>query len=101
NFAGAPFVDDVQSFHNVEKLISIYTSVESIEYDMCSKSCLAFMGPYSALDDCPICGMSHWNQARLQASNGCTRVTAQKFTTIPLGLQLQALYHCRDSHLYR
>ncbi|KAG2749072.1 hypothetical protein P692DRAFT_20780095, partial [Suillus brevipes Sb2] len=97
NFAGAPSVDNVQSFYNVERLISTYTGVESIEHDMCSNSCLAFTGPYSALDDCPICGTSRWNQARLQASNGRTRVATQKFTTIPLGPQLQALYRHPDS----
>ncbi|KAJ8589580.1 hypothetical protein M405DRAFT_899515, partial [Rhizopogon salebrosus TDB-379] len=97
NFAGAAAVDDVQSFYNVEKLISTYTGVESIEHDMCSKSCLAFTGPYSNLDHCPMCDTSRWNEARLQASNGRTRVAAQKFVTIPLGPQLQALYRHPDS----
>lgn len=92
---GAPSVNDVLSFHNVEKLISTYTGIESMLHNMCSKSCLAFMGPYSALDNCPIYGTSHWNQVQLQASNEHTRVTAQKFTTILLGLKLQAL----DCHL--
>ncbi|KAG2076100.1 hypothetical protein BDR04DRAFT_1133197 [Suillus decipiens] len=93
NFAGAAAVDDIPSFYHVEKLISTHTGVKSLEHDMCSQSCLAFMGPYSALDCCLICDTSHWNQARLQVSNGCTRVTAQKFITIPLGLQLQAFAH--------
>jgi hypothetical protein len=97
NFAGAAAVDDVQSFYNVEKLISTYTGVESIEHDMCSKSCLAFTGPYSNLNRCPMCDTSRWNEARLQASNGRTRVAAQKFVTIPLGPQLQALYRHPDS----
>ncbi|KAG0701436.1 hypothetical protein DFH29DRAFT_990075 [Suillus ampliporus] len=97
NFAGAAAVADVQSFYNVEKLISTYTGVEPIEHDMCSESCIAFTGPYSTLDQCPMCGTSRWNQARLQASNGRTRVAAQKFVTIPLGPQLQAMYRHPDS----
>ncbi|KAG1882568.1 hypothetical protein F4604DRAFT_1879305 [Suillus subluteus] len=63
------------SFYHIEKLISTYTGVKSLEHDMCSQSCLAFMGPYSALDRCPICDTSRWNQARLQASNGRTRAS--------------------------
>ncbi|KAG1898620.1 uncharacterized protein F5891DRAFT_932255, partial [Suillus fuscotomentosus] len=92
NFAGADGVDDLLSFYSVEKLISQYTGVESIEHDMCPKSCLAFTSPYADLDNCPMCTTSRWDQVKLQASNGRSRVTAQKLITIPLGLQLQSLY---------
>ncbi|KAG1824881.1 uncharacterized protein BJ212DRAFT_1476169 [Suillus subaureus] len=95
NFGGADGVDNLLSFYNVKKLITQYTGVESIEHDMCPKSCLAFTGPYADLDQCPLCTMSRWDQAKLQASNGHNKVAAQKFITIPLGPQLQSLY--RDS----
>jgi hypothetical protein len=49
NFTEAAGVDDVLSFYNVEKIIVQYTGVESIKYDMCLKSCLAFTGPF---EDC-------------------------------------------------
>ncbi|KAG2029434.1 hypothetical protein BDR03DRAFT_880773, partial [Suillus americanus] len=46
--------DSILSFYNVEKLIVQYTSVKSIEHDMCPDSCLASTGPYAALEICPL-----------------------------------------------
>jgi hypothetical protein len=89
--------DSILSFYNVEKLIVQYTGVKTIEHDMCPDSCLAFTGPYAALEICPLCDKSHWDQEKLRASNGHSKVVAQKFTTIPLGPQLQALYRDPDS----
>ncbi|KAG1736156.1 uncharacterized protein EDB91DRAFT_1022677, partial [Suillus paluster] len=97
NFAGAAGVDDILSFYSVEKLIVQYTGVESIKHDMCPKSCLAFTGPFATLESCPMCDTSWWDQARLCASNGHTKVAAQTFMTLPLGPQLQALYRHPDS----
>ena len=59
---------------------------------MCPNSCLAFTGPYSDEEVCPLCGASRWNQERLQFTNGRSKVPAKRFTTIPLGPQLQVLY---------
>jgi hypothetical protein len=98
NFAGAAAgVEDILSFYSVEKLIAQYTGVESIKHDMCSQSCLAFTGPFVDLESCPMCETSRWDQAKLRASNGHTKVAAQTFTTLPLGPQLQALYRHPDS----
>ncbi|KAF9224591.1 hypothetical protein BS17DRAFT_795519 [Gyrodon lividus] len=57
---------------------------------MCPNTCLVYTGPYELLESCPKCTMSHWNQEKLQTSNGCTKVPACKFTTITLVTQLQA-----------
>jgi len=74
NFAGAAGVNDILSFYNIKKLIAQYTGVESIKHNMCPKSCLAFMGPLATLECCPMCNTSWWDQARLHASNGHTKV---------------------------
>ncbi|KAG1847252.1 hypothetical protein C8R48DRAFT_547524, partial [Suillus tomentosus] len=89
--------EDILSFYAVEKLISKYTGVESIDHDMCPNTCLAYTGPYAHLDNCPICDASRWDQARLRSTNGRVKVAAQKFSTIPLGPQLQSLYRHPDS----
>ncbi|KAG2028960.1 hypothetical protein BDR03DRAFT_882217 [Suillus americanus] len=97
NFTGAEGADKILSFHAVEKLISQYTGVEVIEHNMCSQSCLAFMGPFMDLKNCPMCGTHQWDQAKLHASNGHIKVVSQKFATITLGPQLQVLYYHPDS----
>ena len=90
NFSGAPGVDDIQSFYNVERTIRTFTGVEPIHHDMCSNTCLTYTGPFADLDACLICGTSRWNQQTLQGSNGHLKLPAQTFTTIPLAPQLQA-----------
>ncbi|KAG1866996.1 hypothetical protein C8R48DRAFT_599867, partial [Suillus tomentosus] len=97
NFEGANGAEEILSFYNVEKLIRQHTGVESIDHDMCPESCLAFTGPFAHLESCPMCGSYRWDQAKLRASNGRTKVAAQTFVTIPLGPQLQALYRDPDS----
>ncbi|KAG2064175.1 hypothetical protein BDR04DRAFT_1035995 [Suillus decipiens] len=97
NFAGAEGADEVLSFKAVEKFIVKYTGVESVEHDMCPESCLAFTGPYADEDNCPLCGTSRWDQAKMQASGGRQKVSAQTFVTIPIGLQLQAVYRNPES----
>ncbi|KAG1718086.1 hypothetical protein EDB19DRAFT_1608918, partial [Suillus lakei] len=97
NFAGAEGVDEVLSFKAVEKFIAKYTRVESVEHDMCPDSCITFTGPYANEDNCPLCGTSRWDQAKMQASGGRLKVAAQKFVTIPIGPQLQAVYQNPES----
>jgi len=92
NFTGAPGIEDLLSFHKVESLIEAMTGVKKVQHDMCPNSCLAFTGPYSDEEVCPLCGASRWNQERLQFTNGRSKVPAKRFTTIPLGPQLQVLY---------
>ena len=96
NFSGAPGIEDLLSFHNVENLIAAMTGVEKLQHDMCPNSCAAFTGPYSDKEECPLCGTSRWNQEHLDCTNGRSKVPAKRFTTIPLGPQLQALYRDPD-----
>ncbi|KAG1831174.1 hypothetical protein F4604DRAFT_2023567 [Suillus subluteus] len=83
---------DVPSHARIERLIAEYTGVESIEHDMCPESCVAFTGPFAELEHCPICGTERYDPIKLRASGGRTYVARQKFITIPLGTQLQALW---------
>ncbi|KAF8834252.1 hypothetical protein BDN67DRAFT_1049049, partial [Paxillus ammoniavirescens] len=97
NFASAPGAEDILSYHNVERLIRTHTGTELILHDMCPKTCHAFTGPYSTLDECYICQTSWWNEEKLQGSNGRVKVPAQQFTTIPVGPELQACSHSPES----
>jgi hypothetical protein len=58
NLRHIPGIGDPLSFHAVESLIGTFTGVEPILEDMCPDSCVAFTGPYSDLDACPICQAS-------------------------------------------
>ncbi|KIK11165.1 hypothetical protein PISMIDRAFT_39332, partial [Pisolithus microcarpus 441] len=85
--------------HNVENLIASVTGIEKVQHDMCPNSCVAFTGPYADREQCPLCETSRWNEEVLRGTNGRSKLPAKRFTTIPLGLQLQALY--RDPDLAR
>ncbi|TFK31192.1 hypothetical protein BDQ12DRAFT_619331 [Crucibulum laeve] len=54
---------------------------------MCPNSCVAYTGPFSELDKCPICKEDQYN----------AKGSWQYFTTIPLGPQLQALWRSPES----
>lgn len=90
NFANVPDMENLLSFYSIEKLISTYTGIEVILNDMCPNTCLAFTGPYSDLEECPMCQASQWNKAKLQGMSDQLKVPAQQFTMIPVGFQLQA-----------
>ena len=53
-----PDIGNILSFYQVEKLIGTLTGVELILHDMCPNMCLAFTGPFSHLDECPLCQAS-------------------------------------------
>ena len=92
NISESPTCANILSFHAVEKKITEYTGVEYVEHDMCSDSCVAFTGPFANLEHCPICRTSHLDLNCLRASNGRVKVAAKRFTTIPIGPQLQVQY---------
>ncbi|KAG2336843.1 hypothetical protein BDR05DRAFT_978680 [Suillus weaverae] len=57
---------------------------------MCLNTCIAFTGPFSDLDQ--------YDQLKLEATN--KQVPTRKFCTIPLGPQLQVLWHDPKSAEY-
>ena len=65
------------------------TGVESIEHNMCIKSCLAYTGPFTELDKCLECD-EPWRDP-------ITKKTRQTFHTMLLGPQLQALWRHKES----
>ena len=97
NFPSAPGVNSCLKFQAVENLIVSYTGIEPIEHDMCIHSCIGYTGPFSDLTQCPQCGKMCWDEAKLDATNGRVKIPAKRFTTLPLGLQLQALYQNPES----
>ncbi|KIK21600.1 hypothetical protein PISMIDRAFT_103894, partial [Pisolithus microcarpus 441] len=96
-FSGSPGTNNILTFQGVEKLIASYTGIISVEHDMCRNTCIAFTGPFSQLEACPMCDTSHWKEERLQGTHGRSKIVAQTFTMIPIGPQLQALYRNKDS----
>ncbi|KAG1792355.1 uncharacterized protein HD556DRAFT_1205639, partial [Suillus plorans] len=55
-------------------------------------SYITFTGPFAELEHCPICGTECYDTIKLRVSGGWTYVACQKFITIPLSMQLQALW---------
>ncbi|KAL4070798.1 hypothetical protein J3A83DRAFT_4093701 [Scleroderma citrinum] len=58
NFASAPGVNDMLTFHSFESHIATYTGVKDVCHDMCHNSCIGFTGPYSNLEICFMCDTS-------------------------------------------
>jgi hypothetical protein len=88
------FGTDLPSYCKVKQLVSDLTGIESLVRDMCVNSCLAYTGPFSELDTCPICSEPRYDQHRLSEGK---RIPRKEFHTIPIGPQLQALYRSPDS----
>ena len=81
--------DQIPTYHQIKHSITEITGVESIENDMCIKTCLAYTGPFINLEHCPVCGEARWDPV--------TRKARQTFHTVPVGPQLQALWGDKDS----
>ena len=56
------FGTDLPSYYKVKRLVSDLTGIESLVRDMCINSCLAYTGPFSELDACPICSEPRYDQ---------------------------------------
>jgi hypothetical protein len=81
---------ELLSYHSVKKLIAKITRVVAVYDDMCINSCHAFMGPFSQLKTCTICGEDRYDATQLQSTG--KKVARQQFCTILLGPQLQVLH---------
>jgi hypothetical protein len=79
------------TLHSVKKQIGDITGVHSIMTHMCPNTCIAYSGPFSALEHCPECNLPRYDPQKLEASNGVNKVPQRCFYTIPLGPQIQAL----------
>ena len=80
------------SYYRMKRLVADLTGIESVVHHMCINSCLAYTGPFSELEICPLCSEPRYDQFKLQSSGGSAKIPRQEFHTIPIGPQLQALY---------
>jgi hypothetical protein len=76
----------ILSHAQVKKALAELTGVHAIVHDMCPNSCIAYTGPFSPLEQCPICEVSRYDPDKPG------KQARQHFYTIPLGPQLQALW---------
>lgn len=81
--------DAIPTYDQIKCQIVELTGVDSIEIDMCIKSCLAYTGPFVELGACPECG-----EAR---HDPITKKARQTFHTMLLGPQIQALWKNKES----
>jgi hypothetical protein len=77
------------SLYQVERHIADLTGIVPIVHDMCPKSCIAYTGPWLRLEQCPRCSEPRYDPVKSTVNK---KVAKQKFYTIPLGPQLQALW---------
>jgi len=80
------------TYYKAKHLVANLSGVESIVHNMCMNSCLAYTGPFLELESCPICSEPRYDQFQFQTSDGKDRTPHLEFHTIPIGLQIQALY---------
>ena len=83
---------EIDSLHVVKKTIEDLTRVKEIETEMCINSCVAYTGPLLSLQNCPNCG-----EPRYEETSSGKRAARQRFISIPLGPQIQALYRSPES----
>ena len=86
--------DNILSYYEVKKAIEELTGVTSITHDMCSDTCIAFTGPFSILEHCPLCRKPRYKEQQPSAKN--PKIPNRIFHTIPLGPQIQALRSSPD-----
>ena len=84
--------DVMPSLYELEKKIAEFTGVVPVLTDMCPDSCAAFTGPFEHLEKCPYCGMERYDEERLCRSGGKEKVPKHRFSTLPIGPQLQTLW---------
>ncbi len=82
---------DTFSLYRITKQVTTLAGTATMIHDMCPDSCVAFTGPFSDLDKCPMpqCGKSRWDPIQLKKGK---KVPAKTFSTIALGPQIQALF---------
>ena len=84
--------DILPSYYKIKCFVADLTGIESVIHHMCVKSCIAYTGPFSDLETCPVCSEPWYNLSGPQSSRRRERKPCQTFHTIPVGPQIQALY---------
>ena len=77
----------ILTYNKAKQFTAEITGISPITDHMCIKSCVAYTGPFSAHEACPVCYEPRFNSLRQPR---------QIFNTIPIGPQLQALKRNKD-----
>ena len=89
--------DILPSYYKTKRFVADLTGIESIVHHMCINSCIAYTGPFSDLETCPVCSEPRYDLSGPQSSSRRERKPHQTFHTIPVGPQIQALYRDPES----
>lgn len=76
------------SFDQVKRRVRHLSGIVPLEHDMCARSCAAYTGPHAELASCPRCGSPRYMPGTTKAH--------KRFSTIPIGPVIQALYGSRE-----
>ena len=76
------------SFDQVQNQLKSISGILLLHFDMCANSCMAFTGPFSELKKCLFCSEDHFQNSH----NSNMSILCRQFVTLPIGLQLQALW---------
>ena len=87
---GLPPVSGMLLYNWVKWQVSNLSGAHTWKHNMCIDSCIAFTGPFAALENCPRCGKPCYNLEILKKSNGKKKVYQKQCMTFPLGPQYQA-----------
>ncbi|KAF8836906.1 hypothetical protein BDN67DRAFT_991965 [Paxillus ammoniavirescens] len=88
---------EILSQYLAKRHLEDLSGVTSIVHDMCPSTCVAYVGPYSDHDHCPMCSEPWYDQAKLEASGGKIKSTCRQFHTIPISHTIQALWQDPES----
>ena len=77
------------SFDQVKRRVHCLSGIVPLEHDMCARSCVAYTGPHAELGSCPRCSSPRHIPGTTKAH--------KRFSTIPIGPVIQALYGSRET----
>lgn len=81
---------DILSYYKVKRLVAELSGVVPLMHDMCINSCIGYTGAFSDLTCCTYCGEDRYT------STGTSKTPRKQFYTMPIALQLQALWRSPD-----
>ena len=81
---------EMLSYDRVKRTVHDLSGILTWEDDMCINSCIAFTGPFADLESCLRCEEPRYDPDKLEKSGGKTKVPRKRFTTFPVGPQIQA-----------
>jgi hypothetical protein len=88
---------ELLSYDQIKNKVAQMSGITDLVHDMCVNSCLAYTGPFSALDTCPTCGEPRYDQITLANSDGKVKKPRQEFRSMPIVPQLQAPWQHPDN----